>query len=83
MDIYKYITLLLKNMYINKLDDIVDGYNNTYSRSIKMKPDDIKSSTNISFVVGNNEKGPKLKVSDCVGISKYISLGNTLHSNLL
>ena len=28
--IYKYMTALSKNMYINKLDDIVNGYNNTY-----------------------------------------------------
>ena len=26
---YKYMTLVLKNMYIDKIDDIVDEYNNT------------------------------------------------------
>ena len=36
--IYKYMTSILKNVYIDKLDDIVDEYNNTYHRSIKMKP---------------------------------------------
>ena len=42
--IYKHITAISKNMYINKLDDIVNEYNNTYHRTIKMKPADIKSS---------------------------------------
>ena len=35
--IYKYMTTISKNVYIDKLDDIVDEYNNTYHRSIKMK----------------------------------------------
>ena len=37
--IYKYMTSISKNVYIDKLDDIVDEYNNTYHRTIKMKPD--------------------------------------------
>ena len=40
--IYKYITLISKNVYINKLDDIVKEYNNPYHTSIKMKPVDVK-----------------------------------------
>ena len=40
--IYKYMTSLSKNVYIDKLDDIVDEYNNTYHRTIKMKPADVK-----------------------------------------
>ena len=35
------MTSVSKNMYINKLDDIVDEYNNTYHRTIKMKPADV------------------------------------------
>ena len=31
--IYKYMTSISKNVYINKLDDIVDKYNNTYQRN--------------------------------------------------
>ena len=42
--IYRYMTSISKNMCNNKLDDIVDNYNNTY-RTIKMKPVDVKSST--------------------------------------
>ena len=36
--IYKYMTSISKNVYIDKLDDIVDEYNDTYDRTIKMKP---------------------------------------------
>ena len=36
-------------MYIDKLDDIVDEYNNTYHRTIKMKPVDVKDNTYIDF----------------------------------
>ena len=40
--IYKYMTSVSKHMYIDKLDDIVNEYNNTYCRTIKMKPVDVK-----------------------------------------
>ena len=40
--IYKYMTSISKNVYIDKLDDIVDEYNNTYHTTIKMKPIDVK-----------------------------------------
>ena len=43
--IYKYMTEISKNIYINKLDDIVNQYNNTYHRIIKMKPVDVKDNT--------------------------------------
>ena len=41
---------LLKNVYINKLDDIVNKYNNTYYRPIKMKPVDVKASIYFEFI---------------------------------
>ena len=47
--IYKYITSITKNMYIDKLDDIVGEYNNTYHRAIKMKPIDVKDNVYIDF----------------------------------
>ena len=40
--IYKYMTSISKNGYIDKLDDIVNEYNNTYQRTIKMKPVNVK-----------------------------------------
>ena len=43
--IYKYMTSLWKNVYIDKLDDIVNEYNKWYHRTIKMKPVDVKDNT--------------------------------------
>ena len=43
--IYKYMTSVSKNVYIDKLDDIVNKYNTTYYSTIKMKPIDVKSNT--------------------------------------
>ena len=47
--IYKYMTSVSKNVYINKLDDIVTKSNNTYHSTIKMEPVNVKSSTYIDF----------------------------------
>ena len=49
-NIYKYMTSISKNVYIDKLDDIVNEYNNTYHRTIKMKSVDVKDSTCIDFI---------------------------------
>ena len=57
-------------MYIDKLDDIVNEYNNTYHGAFKMKPVDAKPSTYIDFKRENNKEGPKFKVGDYVKISK-------------
>ena len=69
--IYKYMTSMSKNVYINKLDDIVYDYNNTYHRTIKMKPVDIKDNRYIDFEKEVNDKDPKFKIDDRVRISKY------------
>ena len=69
--IYKYMTSISKNMYINKLDDIVNEYNNTYHTTIKMKPIDVKDNTYIITDKEINNKDPKVKVGDRVRISKY------------
>ena len=68
---YKYMTLVSKNVYIDKLDDIVDEYNNTQHRSIKIKPVDAEDNTYIDFKKDVNDKDPKFKVGDHVRISKY------------
>ena len=57
-------------MYIDKLDDIVNEYNNTYHRAIKMKPVDVKDNTYIDFEKEVNNKDLKFKVGDYVKISK-------------
>ena len=66
---YKDMTLISKNMYINKLDDIVNKYSNTYIGRIKMKPVDLKSSTYIYSGKEINNKNPKFKIGDNVRIS--------------
>ena len=58
-------------MYIDKLDDIVNEYNNTYHTTIKMKPIDVKDNTYINTDKETNDKDPKFKVGDRVRISKY------------
>ena len=69
--IYKYMTSISKNEYINKLDDIVNEYNNTYHTTIKMKPIDVKDNTYINTSRKINYKDPKFKVGDRLRISKY------------
>ena len=69
--IYKYLTSISKNVYIDKLDDIVDECNNTYHTTIKMKPIDVKDNTYINTSKEINNKDPKFKVGDYVRISKY------------
>ena len=69
--IYKYMTSVSKNVYIDKLDDIVDEYNNTYHTTIKMKPIDVKDNTHINADEEINNKDLKFKVGDHVRISKY------------
>ena len=64
-------------MYIDKLVDIVNEYNNTYHRAIKKKLVDVKDNTYIDSVelrsmkLRSNDKDPKFKVGDHVRISKY------------
>ena len=69
--IYKYITSISKIVYIDKLDDIVNEYNNTYHTTIKMKPIDVKDNAYINTDKEVNDKDPKFKVGDSVRISKY------------
>ena len=69
--VHKYMTSISRNVYSDKLDDIVHKYNNTYHSTIKMKPVDVKSSTYINSSKEINYKDPKLKIGDIVWISKY------------
>ena len=62
-------------MYIDKLNDTVNEYNNTYHRTIKIKPVDVKDNTYIDSIELHsskkvNDKDPKFKVVDDVSISK-------------
>ena len=69
--IYKYMMSISKNVYIDKLDDTVNEYNNTYHRTIKMKPIDVKDNIYFDFEKEVNDKGPKFKFGGHVRISKY------------
>ena len=69
--IFKDITAVSKNVSIDVLDDIVDKYNNTVHRTIKMKPIDVTSDSYAEYNEDSNEKDPKFKVGDHVRISKY------------
>ena len=69
--IYKHMTALSKNVYFDVLDDIVDKYNNTYHKTIKKKPIDVKSDSYAEYSVDFNDKDPKFKIGDHVRISKY------------
>ena len=69
--IYKYMTSISKNGYIDKLDDIVNECNNTFHRTIKMKPIAVKDNTFINIDKEVNDKDPKFEVGDHVRILKY------------
>ena len=59
-----------KTVFINKLGDILNKYNNTYHSTMKMKPSDVKSNTYIDSSK-KIKKELKFKVGDIVTISKY------------
>ena len=65
------MTLVSKNLYIDKLDDMVNKYNNTYHSTIKMKPVDAKSNANIDSSKETNNKDPKFEIGDIARISRY------------
>ena len=68
--IYKHLTTVSKNIYFDVLNDIVDIYNNTHYKTIKMKPIDVKPDSDVESDVDSNEKDPKFRFSDHVIISK-------------
>ena len=65
------MTSISKIVYIDKLNEIVNKYNKTYHRTIKMKPVNVKDNTNIGFNKQIHNKDPKFKVGVDVRISKY------------
>ena len=67
----KHTTAISKNVYFDVLNDIVNKYNNTIHRTIKMKPIDVTDDSYAEYNEELNEKGPKFKVGDHVRISKH------------
>ena len=70
--IYRYITSISQNAYIDKLDDIANKYKNTNYSTIKMKPVNLKLSTFFDFYKENNKEDPKFKIVDHVRIYQNI-----------
>ena len=68
---YKHMTSTSKNVYIDKLDDILHKYNNKNHRTVKMKPIDVKDNTYLDFSKDVNDNDPKFEVGDHMRISKY------------
>ena len=64
------MTAISKNIYFDALDDIVNKYNNTVHRTIKMKPIDVISDSS-EYNEDSNKNNPKFKVGDHVRISKH------------
>ena len=69
--ILKHMIAISKNVYFDVLDDIVDKYNNTVHRTIKMKPIDVTYDSYAEYYEHSNATKPKFKVGDHVRISKY------------
>ena len=67
---FKYIAAISKNVYFDVLDNIVNKYNNTVRRSIKMKPIDVTPDSYVEYNEDSNEKHPKFKVGYHVKILK-------------
>ena len=63
-----------KSMYIDKLDDIVNKFNNIYHKIMKIKPIHVNPSMYYDFIKENNKEDPKFKVNNYVKISKYINI---------
>ena len=72
--IFKHMSAISKNFYFDVLDDIVNKYNNTVHRTIKMKPIDFTGVSYTDYNEDFNKKDPKFKVGDHVRISKYKSI---------
>ena len=64
--IFKYIASISKNVYMDKLDDLINNHG-----PIKTKPIDVKSNTYIDYGKEISEKDPKFKIGDNVRISKF------------
>ena len=64
------MTSISKNVFFDKLDEIVYKYSNTCHRATKMKPSDVKGNTYIDFGKESNNKAPKFKIGDRVRIPK-------------
>ena len=69
--IYKHMTAVSKNVFIDKLHDIINEYKSTYDRTIKMKPIEVKDQTDVDYSKEGHDNDLKFKIGDLVRMSKY------------
>ena len=69
--IYKHMTAISENVHFDVLNDIADEDNNTYHRTIKLKPIDVGDVSFAEYNKEPNEKDSKFKVGDHIKILKY------------
>ena len=77
------MTSVSKNVYMDKLADIVNKYKNRYHSDIKIKSVDAKSNKHIDFNKENNEQDPKYEVGGNAGISKHTNIFARLLSKMV
>ena len=70
-NIFKHVTVISKNVYVDVLNDIVNKYNNTVHKAVKIKPTEVTGDYYAKQNEESNKKNPKFKVGDHVRISKY------------
>ena len=68
---FNHVTAVSKNVYFDVGDDIVNKYNNTFHKTMKMKPIDVTSDSYAEYYEDFSENKPKFKIGDLVTISKY------------
>ena len=69
--IYKHMTAISKNIYVDVLDDVVNKYNNIVHKTITMKPIDVTNDSFAEYNEESNKKDPKFKINAHVKIYKY------------
>ena len=65
------MTAIQQDIHFDVLDDIVNKFNNTVDRTIKIKAIDFTSASYAEYNEDSNKKGPKFKIGDHVRVSKY------------
>ena len=65
------MTSISKNVYIDKLENIVNEYNKTYHKTIKMKSGYVKENTYIKYRKEVDNKYPMCKIVSHVRISRH------------
>ena len=65
------MTAISKNAYFDVIDDIVNKYDNTFHKTIKMKPIDVTNNSYAEYNENFNKKDPEFNVGDNVRNSKH------------